>query len=182
MVSWGRNKMEKIWHLSCWFFPQLFGRLPFAWIIKSNVLPFQSPPKRLLKREMNEVPEEDVVIQNRRTKCAVCGVGDLKLDNKVQMMVYSRSGMKRVTHQVRRCNNRNPACRALHGQGYHHEKKHRIYENYALKNDILVTGVSINSKNGVFYKAQIWGLSLRMQNWVFIGPRSDHSLPMSVTN
>ena len=63
--------------------------------------------------EMNEVPEEDVVIQNRRTKCAVCGVGDLKLDNKVQMMVYSRSGMKRVTHQVRRCNNRNPACRAL---------------------------------------------------------------------
>ena len=101
--------------------------------------------------EMNEVPEEDVVIQNRRTKCAVCGVGDLKLDNKVQMMVYSRSGMKRVTHQVRRCNNRNPACRALHGQGYHHEKKHRIYENYALKNDILVTGVSINSKNGVFY-------------------------------
>ena len=95
--------------------------------------------------EMNEVPEEDVVIQNRRTKCAVCGVGDLKLDNKVQMMVYSRSGMKRVTHQVRRCNNRNPACRALHGQGYHHEKKHRIYENYALKNDILVTGVSINS-------------------------------------
>ena len=105
--------------------------------------------------EMNEVPEEDVVIQNQRTKCAVCGVGDLKLDNKVQMMVYSRSGMKRVTHQVRRCNNRNPACRALHGQGYHHEKKHRIYENYALKNDILVTGVSINSKNGVFYKAQI---------------------------
>ena len=100
--------------------------------------------------EMNEVPEEDVVIQNRRTKCAVCGVGDLKLDNKVQMMVYSRSGMKRVTHQVRRCNNRNPACRALHGQGYHHEKKHRIYKNYALKNDILVTGVSINSKNGVF--------------------------------
>ena len=105
--------------------------------------------------EMNEVPEEDVVIQNRRTKCAVCGVGDLKLDNKVQMMVYSRSGMKRVTHQVRRCNNRNPACRALHGQGYHHEKKHRIYENYALKNDILVTWVSINSKNGVFYKAHI---------------------------
>ena len=102
--------------------------------------------------EMNEVPEEDVVIQNQRTKCAVCGVGDLKLDNKVQMMVYSRSGMKRVTHQVRRCNNRNPACRALHGQGYHHEKKHRIYENYALKNDILVTGVSINSKNGVFIK------------------------------
>ena len=101
--------------------------------------------------EMNEVPEEDVVIQNQRTKCAVCGVGDLKLDNKVQMMVYSRSGMKRVTHQVRRCNNRNPACRALHGQGYHHEKKHRIYENYALKNDILVTGVSINSKNGVFF-------------------------------
>ena len=105
--------------------------------------------------EMNEVPEEDVVIQNQRTKCAVCGVGDLKLDNKVQMMVYSRSGMKRVTHQVRRCNNRNPACRALHGQGYHHEKKHRIYENYALKNDILVTGVPINSKNGVFYKAHI---------------------------
>ena len=105
--------------------------------------------------EMNEVPEEDVVIQNRRTKCAVCGVGDLKLDNKVQMMVYSRSGMKRVTHQVRRCNNRNPACRALHGQGYHHEKKHRIYENYALKNDILVTGVSINSKNGVFCKGHI---------------------------
>ena len=61
--------------------------------------------------EMNEVPEEDVVIQNRRTKCAVCGVGDLKLDNKVQMMVYTRNGMKRVTHQVRRCNNRNPACR-----------------------------------------------------------------------
>ena len=101
--------------------------------------------------EMNEVPEEDVVIQNQRKKCAVCGVGDLKLDNKVQMMVYSRSGMKRVTHQVRRCNNRNPACRALHGQGYHHEKKHRIYENYALKNDILVTGVSINSKNGFFF-------------------------------
>ena len=106
--------------------------------------------------EMNEVPEEDVVIQNRRTKCAVCGVGDLKLDNKVQMMVYSRSGMKRVTHQVRRCNNRNPACRALHGQGYHHEKKHRIYENYALKNEILVTGVSINSKNGVFFTKLIF--------------------------
>ena len=116
--------------------------------------------------EMNEVPEEDVVIQNRRTKCAVCGVGDLKLDNKVQMMVYSRSGMKRVTHQVRRCNNRNPACRALHGQGYHHEKKHRIYENYALKNDILVTGVSINSKNGVFYKSSYlrFEFLLGMQN------------------
>ena len=30
-------------------------------------------------------------------------------------------------------------------------------------------GVSINSKNGVFYKAHIWDLSffISMQNWVF---------------
>ena len=47
--------------------------------------------------KMNEVPEEDVVIQNQRTKCAVCGVGDLKLDNKVQIW-YIQEAVGRGLH------------------------------------------------------------------------------------
>ena len=56
-----------------------------------------------------------------------------------KMIIYTRDGMKKVTHKVMRCNNRNPECRAFHGFGFYQAKKHRIYEDDALKNNILVT-------------------------------------------
>ena len=94
--------------------------------------------------EMSEIEgEEMLVLQNKRTKCAVCGIGELRpiIEEKgrQKMIIYTRNGMKQVTHQVMRCNNRNPECRAFHGFGFYQAQKHRIYENDALKNDILVT-------------------------------------------
>ena len=94
--------------------------------------------------EMSEIEgEEMLVLQNKRTKCAVCGIGELRpiIEEKgrQKMIIYTRNGMKKVTHQVMRCNNRNPECRAFHGFGFYQAQKHRIYENDALKNDILVT-------------------------------------------
>ena len=99
--------------------------------------------KELEDWEMSEIKDEEVsVLKNKRSKCAVCGIGDLRpvLEEKgrQKMIVYTRNGMKKVTHQVMRCNNRNPECRAFHGFGFYQSKKHRIYENDALKNDVLV--------------------------------------------
>ena len=86
--------------------------------------------------EMSEIEEEEMlVLQNKRTKCAVCGIGELrpKIEEKgrQKMIIYTRNGMKKVTHQVMRCNNRNPECRAFHGFGFYQAQKHRIYETSA---------------------------------------------------
>ena len=80
-------------------------------------------------------------LKTKRTKCAVCAVGDLRPDlrSEQSMIVYTRNGPRRVKHVPMRCNNRNPECRAYHGYGFYQTKSNKIFENDALRNKVLIT-------------------------------------------
>ena len=70
--------------------------------------------------EFAEVVTEMDDLKTKRTKFAVCAVGDLRPDlrSEQSMIVYTRNGPRRVKHVPMRCNNRNPECRAYHGYGF----------------------------------------------------------------
>ena len=65
--------------------------------------------------EWSEVEYETAILQTKRTKCTVCGVGELKpiplKEQQQNVIIYTRNGTRRVKHCVMRCNNRNPVCR-----------------------------------------------------------------------
>ena len=93
--------------------------------------------------ELAEVETEVDVLKTKRTKCAVCGVGDLRpnpsREGQQSMIIYTRNGPRRVKHVSMRCNNRNPECRAFHGHGYYQTNGHKIFEDDALRNKVLIT-------------------------------------------
>ena len=81
----------------------------------------------------------------RYSKCTVCGVGDLRPDGKpTPMIVYGRNGPKVHPYQYVRCNfragqrNHQVSCRAGHGVGFKMVKGMRVYDDDALKSQILV--------------------------------------------
>ena len=82
-------------------------------------------------------------LKTKRTKCAVCGIGDLRPDHVKErhqsMIIYTRNGPRRVEHVPMRCNNRNPECRAYHGHGFYQTKGHKIFDDDALRNQVLIT-------------------------------------------
>ena len=91
--------------------------------------------------EFAEVVTEMDDLKTKRTKCAVCAVGDLRPDlrSEQSMIVYTRNGPRRVKHVPMRCNNRNPECRAYHGYGFYQTKSNKIFEDDALRNKVLIT-------------------------------------------
>ena len=93
--------------------------------------------------EWSEVEYETAILQTKRTKCTVCGVGELKpiplKEQQQNVIIYTRNGTRRVKHCVMRCNNKNPVCRAYHGFGHYQTKGHKIFEDDALRNKVLMT-------------------------------------------
>ena len=91
--------------------------------------------------ELAEVVTEMDDLKTKRTKCAVCAVGDLRPlpSPKQSMIVYTRNGPRRVNHVPLRCNLRNPVCRAYHGYGFYQTKGNKIFEDDALRNQVLIT-------------------------------------------
>ena len=104
--------------------------------------------------ELTEMGE----LKTKRTKCAVCGVGDLRpnVQGYQSMIIYTRNGSKRVKHVPMRCNNRNPECRAYHGHGFYQTQGHKIFEDDALRNNVLVT--SAQTGFTIDYLVEVSGL------------------------
>ena len=56
------------------------------------------------------------------------------------LTIYGRDGMRRVDHRMYRCNNRNgEGCRAGFFHGYITYNGHRIYENTAIEEEVLIS-------------------------------------------
>ena len=66
--------------------------------------------------ELAELTEKGELKTNR-TKCAVCGVGDLRpnVQGYQSMIIYTRNGSKRVKHVPMRCNSRIPSAERIMG-------------------------------------------------------------------
>ena len=85
------------------------------------------------------------ILKTTKSKCSICKVGDLKPERSpTQMVVYGRTGVRIHNHQYTRCNFRvgtglsKTSCRASYSLGFNSYQGMRIYEDDALKNDILV--------------------------------------------
>ena len=56
--------------------------------------------------EWSEVEYETAILQTKQTKCAVCGVGELKpiplKEQQQNVIIYTRNGTRRVKHCVMR--------------------------------------------------------------------------------
>ena len=92
----------------------------------------------------DQITKETALISTKG-KCSVCKLGELRSERKpTAMIVYSREGVRIVPHQYMRCNfragtgERKVTCRASHSHGYYTYQGMRIYEDDALKNDVLV--------------------------------------------
>ena len=95
--------------------------------------------------EFNASQVSDKVLKSTKSKCSVCNSGDVRAEGKpTPMILYTREGVKIIKHQYMRCNfragtgSRRVECRAGHSHGFKTFKGMRIYEDDALKNDILV--------------------------------------------
>ena len=99
--------------------------------------------------------EKSKVLMSTKLKCSICKFGDLRPDGKLtSMIVYGRDGVSILPHQYLRCNyrvgtgERKVECRAGHSHGFATYKGMRIYEDDALKNDVLIvskqTGFTID--------------------------------------
>ena len=99
--------------------------------------------------------EKSKVLMSTKLKCSICKFGDLRPDGKLtSMIVYGRDGVSILPHQYLRCNyrvgtgERKVECRAGHSHCFATYKGMRIYEDDALKNDVLIvskqTGFTID--------------------------------------
>ena len=122
---------------------------------------FASQPAKVGKHEDTyhtslEFSEDQVtkeILKTTKQKCSICKVGDLRPEGKpTQMVVYGRNGVTIHPHQYTRCNfrvgtgDRKIACRASHSLGFKTYQGMRIFEDDALKNEILVV-----SNQSAFY-------------------------------
>ena len=92
--------------------------------------------------EFKNVPDLEKVFKTRRTICAVCKVGKVKevvrnTQKLEPILIYTRNGTKKAIHGEFRCVKK--ACRALHGCGFYKERGEKVYEEDALREEILVT-------------------------------------------
>ena len=85
-------------------------------------------------------PDTNEVLKTSKTKCEICGVGDIVKHRSKLILVYGRNGIKKVKHEEFRCNFRNQdvSCRAGYWYGYTTYQGLRIYDDDALKKDILI--------------------------------------------
>ena len=91
--------------------------------------------------EFDGVTQMTKEYKTSRTVCGVCGKGNVtavarNTEQQDLMLVYTRHGTMKAKHVESRCVKKN--CRALHGCGFFKEDGHRVYEEDALKEDILV--------------------------------------------
>ena len=93
--------------------------------------------------EISEVEKKDKIFKTNVHTCVVCGVGTVVKHNrgkeKEAVLVYSRQGTYTATHEEYICNNQNTfkPCRANYHYGYYKVKGKTVYENDALRNDVL---------------------------------------------
>ena len=89
-----------------------------------------------------DILSNSAVFESKRTKCAMCKVGDLRKEgNPTVVILYTRSGVVLSRSQFKRCNFRNgpgAGCRAGHGHGYYTSRGVKIYEDDTLKNESLM--------------------------------------------
>ena len=118
--------------------------------------------------ELSEVVTEMDDLKTKRTKCAVCAIGDLRPDCRSQqsMIVYTRNGPRRVKHVPMRCNKQNPHCRAYHGYGFYQTKGNKIFEDDALRNKVLITSTQTGFE--IDYLVEI-GASVEINSDAFEG-------------
>lgn len=93
-------------------------------------------------RGVKEVPQEILETSRRNQVCCVCKSGKIVFENrgKDTITVYGRNGVRQVHHNVYRCNNRHgEGCRVGYYHGYISYQGHRIYENDAIEQEVLVT-------------------------------------------
>ena len=116
--------------------------------------------EKKLTFENNQVVNN--VIKTTKLQCSICKVGDLKPEGKpTPIVVYGRDGATVHPHQYTRCRFRagtghmKVACRASYSLGSKNYRGMRIYEDDALKNDILV--VSSQSAFHIEYLVEIVG-------------------------
>ena len=93
--------------------------------------------------ELEEFSDSTKEYKTDRKLCAVCGVGNvtavLRKTEQSEMLVYTRNGIIKGKHLEYRCNSRrNNECRAYHGYGFYKKDGGKVYENDALKKEILV--------------------------------------------
>ena len=103
-----------------------------------------------------------------RTLCGVCGIGSVtnvaRNESKGEMLVYTRNGIVKAYHPEFRCNSRSNSCRALHGLGYFKYQGKKIFEDDALKNEILV--VTAQTAFTVEYMVEIvWDVEINCANF-----------------
>ena len=120
----------------------------------------ETDQESLLLFEDDQVNQE--VIKTTKLRCSICNVGDLKPEEKpTPIVVYGRDGAKVHPHQYTRCRFRvgtgsmKVACRASYSLGSKNYKGMKIYEDDALKNDILV--VSAQSAFHIDFLVEIVG-------------------------
>ena len=120
---------------------------------------FENESKRAF--DEGEISKERV-LKSTKLKCSICKIGDLRPDGKqTQMIVYGRDGVHIIPHQYKRCNYRagtgdmKVSCRAGHSLGFVTYKGVRIYEDDALKQDLLV--VSNQSAFSIDYLVEVVG-------------------------
>ena len=92
--------------------------------------------------ELKEVPETAKEYKTDRTLCAVCGSGNVtpvvRTTDKKNMLIYTRNGIVQGTHLEYRCNSKRNHCRAYHGHGFYKKDGKKVFEEDALRKDILV--------------------------------------------
>ena len=85
--------------------------------------------------------ENQKILKTAADICSICQVGELNPDkDPTKVIIYGRNGPKIYYHQHMRCNFRNKYkdCRAGHSYGFSTHQGMRIYNDFALKNDILL--------------------------------------------
>ena len=93
--------------------------------------------------EFTEVRIEEKVFKSNVKKCYVCGVGEVVKHSRGKareaILVYGRNGTYSATHEEYICNNQNTfkPCRVSYYHGYCKVKGKTVYENNALRNDVL---------------------------------------------
>ena len=91
---------------------------------------------------LEAIAYSEEVLKTNKKKCVVCGVGDVvEVPNqKSDILIFGKQGIKKVKHEESRCNFRNKdvPCRAGYYYGYTTFQGMRIYDDEALKNKVLV--------------------------------------------
>jgi hypothetical protein len=106
----------------------------------------------------DDLTKDSKIYESAKEKCSVCKVGDVKKEREPTLIiVYGRDGVTVARHQYKRCNFRNAyrTCRTGFYYGYYVYQGMRVFEDDALKNDVLV--VTTNTAFTIDYLVELAG-------------------------